>query len=75
MKQTSVNEEYTVGATKRRYVHLNVTRVTVPTRHACSIETGAHWRSDSSHKVWAGKRCSEDTSCPDVVGNRVNGDE
>lgn len=38
MKQTSVNEEHTVGATKRRYVHLNVTRVTVPTRHACSIQ-------------------------------------
>lgn len=39
MKQTSVSEEHTVGATKRRYVHLNVTRVTtVPTRHACSVQ-------------------------------------
>lgn len=72
MKQTSVSEEHTVGATKRRYVHLNVSSYTPRLRRK---ETGAHWRSDSSQKVWAGKRCSEDTSCPDVVGNRVNGDE
>lgn len=77
MKQTSGSEEHSVGATKRRYDHLNVTRVRVPyTPRLQRTETaGAHWRSDSSHKVWAGKRCSDDTSCPDVVSNRVNRDE
>lgn len=66
MKQTSVSEEHSVGATKRRYVHLNVTHLRVPTRHACSVQRQRERTGEATPFTKFGRESGavKDTSCP-----------